>query len=105
MAAPTKKFSSLTTLGLMVVVQSADDVPGIPENVVVLVNGALGSNFTTPSGIAYEVPFNTNDTLVNCTVELVVVGTPVGLNCACIQAIGAVPTGTLNLFQEVRLIT
>ena len=80
-------------------------VPGVPENVVVLVEGALGSKFTTPSGIGYEMPFNTNDTPVNCTVELVVVETPVGLNCACTQATGAAPNGTLNLFQEVGLIT
>src|SRR5437867_8144456 len=105
MAAPTKKFSSLMKLGLMVVVHSADDVPGVPENVVVLVKGALGSKFTTPFGIGCEMPFNTNDTPVNCTVELVVVGTPVGLNCACTQATGGMPNGTLNLFQEVELMT
>ena len=33
------------------------------------------------------------------------VGTPVGLNCACTQATGAMPNGTLNLFQEVGLMT
>src|SRR5262245_40152007 len=104
MAAPTKKFSSLMELGLMVVVHSADDVPGVPENVVVLANGALGSKFTTPFGIGYETPFNTNDTPVNCTVDSVVVGTPVGLNCACTQTTGGVPNGTLNLFQEVGLM-
>src|SRR6185369_6787161 len=72
-AAPTKKFSSLMKLGLMVVVHRADGVPGVPVKIVVLVKGALGSKFTTPSGIGYEMPFNTNDTPVNCTVELVVV--------------------------------
>jgi len=39
--------------------------------------------------------------LVNCATELVVVGTPVGLNCACTHATGALPNGTLNLFQDV----
>ena len=104
-AAPTKKFSSLMKLGLMVVVHSADVVPGIPENVVVLVEGALGSKFTTPSGIGYLMPFNTNETSVNCTVAAVVAETPVGLNCACTQATGGAPNGTLNLFQEVGLMT
>src|SRR5262249_53672701 len=79
-AAPTKKFSSLMKLGLMVVVQRADDVPGVPEKVVVLGVGAFGSKFTTPSGIGYATPFSTNDTPVNRTVESMSVGTPVGLN-------------------------
>src|SRR5579862_3892565 len=73
-------------------------------NVVVLVEGALGSKFTTPFGIGYACPFNTSATPVNCTVDAVVVGMPVGLNCACTQTTGVVPAGMLNLFQDVLLM-
>src|SRR5579864_253599 len=103
-AAPTKKFSSLMLSGLMVVVHRADDVPGVPVNVVLLVKDAAGSKITVPFGIGFEMPFNTNETPVNRTVVFVVVGMPLGLNCACTQTTGAWPAGTLNLFQDVLLM-
>ena len=87
-----------------VVVHMADDVPGVPVNVVVLGEGAAGSKITVPFGIGYEMPVNTSDTPVNCTVVFVVFGMPLGLNCACTQTTGAWPGGTLNLFQDVLLM-
>src|SRR4029077_9454846 len=94
-AAPTKKFSSLMKLGLIVVSHRLFGA----SNVVVLTDGAAGSNVTRPFGSGYAWPFNTNDAPVNSTVVFVVAGTSFGLKWACTQTTGAVPNGTLNLFQ------
>src|SRR5579859_24254 len=87
-AAPVKKFSSLMDFGLIVVCHV--DVDGL--YVVVLGDAAAGSKITVPFGIGYETPFNTNNTPVNMTFVITLVGMPFGLNCAFTQTTGTVPT-------------